>query len=148
MSRIEEEEDEEYENTVMVRKMLANHDYDKIRKLEKENESLLKENESLLRQLNKSKENFKPYNKYILWQCHEYPYKTQGNQKPACGQWNIKKVKIGFGQSSNPYAHVRTFSCKCPGNKYPRRMSYHLPNKTYEFDSYEAAEEAQRRCNS
>lgn len=143
----------EYEDTVTVRKILANHDYDNIRKLEKENESLRKEIESLLRQLNNAEENFKPYNKYILWQCHEYPYKAQGNQKPenqkpACGRWNIKKVKIGFGQSSNPYAHVRTFCCKCPGSKYPRRMTYHLPDKTCEFDSYEAAEEAQRGRNS
>lgn len=138
----------EYEDTVTVRKMLADHDYDKIRKLEKENESLRKENEMLVRQLNNAEENFMPYNKYILWQCHEYPYKKQGNQKPACGQWNIKKVKIDFGQSSNPHAHVHSYSCKCPGSKYPRRMSYLLPDKICEFDSYEAAEEAQRGRNS
>ena len=52
----------EYENTVMMRKMLAEHDYNKVRELEQENESLRKENELLLLQLNKAKANFAPYN--------------------------------------------------------------------------------------
>ena len=135
----------EYENTVMMRKMLAEHDYNKIRELEQENESLRKENELLLLQLNKAKANFAPYNKYILWQCHEYPYNKSPQQKPACGQWNIKKVKIRFGETPNPIAHVHTFSCNCPGSKWPRRMSYLIPDKTIVFDTYEEAVEARQK---
>ena len=139
----------EYENTVMMRKMLAEHDYNKIRELEQENESLRKENESLLRQLNMAKANFTPYSKYILWQCHEYPYSTTPQRKPACGQWNIKKVKIRFGESSNQMALVQSgrhiFYCKCPDSKWPRRMSYLKPDKTIVFDTYEEAVEAQRK---
>ena len=137
----------EYENTVMMRQMLAEHDYNKIRELEQENESLRKENESSLRQLNKAKANFVPYSKYILWQCHEYPYSKykSPHQKPACGQWNIKKVKIRFGETPDPIVHTHTFSCNCPDSKWPRRMSQLMPDKAIVFDTYEEAVGAQRK---
>ncbi len=130
------------EDTIVVRNMFAEHDYNKIRELENENESLRKENESLLSELEKAKAQYIPHFKYILWQCHEFPWRTPKNQKPACGQWNIKKVKIGFGQPSDPKALVRTYHCRCPGSRTQRRMSSFLSDKIIVFDSYEKANKA------
>ena len=55
------------------------------------------------------------HNKWLLWQCAK-TYGSPPNQKPPCGQWNIKKVKLTNGET-NVLNSVKQFRCRCNNNK-------------------------------